>query len=154
MSSEQFITKDKKKELEKELDNLVNVVRPEVISRVQAARELGDLKENSEYHSARDDQARINSRIEEIEYILKNAKIFEAGDQDEIQLGSTAIVEDISSEEEKEFELVGEEEADFGAGKISNTSPIGEALIGKKVGDSVEITTPGGTIEYKVKEIQ
>ena len=67
MSSEQFITQDTKKELEDELKNLVNVVRPEAISRVQAARELGDLKENSEYHSARDDQARINSRIEEIE---------------------------------------------------------------------------------------
>lgn len=153
MSSERFITKEKKKELEDELSNLVNVIRPKAISRVQAARELGDLKENSEYHTARDDQARINSRIEEIEYTIKNAQVFEKSEQTEIQLGSTAIVEDLKSKEEKHFELVGEEEADFGAGKISNTSPIGEALIGKKVGDKVAITTPGGKIEYKVNKI-
>ena len=153
MSSDRYITKEKKKELEEELNNLKNVVRPEIISRVQAARELGDLKENSEYHTARDEQARMESRVEEIEYILKNAKIFNKREQTEIQLGSTAIVEAISSKEEKKFELVGEEEADFGKGKISNTSPIGEALIGKKVGDRVVITTPGGKIEYKVNKI-
>lgn len=153
MSSNQYITEEKRGELEKELHRLKHEVRPEVLDRVMAARALGDLKENSEYHASREEQAKMDSRIEEIEYILKHAQIFNKGEHDRVVVGVTVVIEHTKTGEQKQYELVGEEEADITSGKISNTSPIGEALLGKEVGEKVAIMTPGGTIEYKISKI-
>lgn len=146
------MTKEGVAELQAELNELV-AQRSDIADRIRIAREQGDLSENAEYSAAKDEQERTETRIAELEGILKNAKIIKkpAGDS-KVQLGSTVKLKDGGSKT-KEFQVVGTVEADPLNGKISDESPIGKALMGKKVGDEVEIKTPAETATYKVVEI-
>ena len=143
------------KKLEDELENLKVVKRKEVAAKIKEAREQGDLSENAEYDAAKDEQRDIEARIEELEKILKNAEIVVEDDVDleKINIGCTVDVYDREFEEEMEFKIVGSTEANSLAGKISNESPGGRALIGKKVGDVVAVETQAGVIEYEVLKI-
>ena len=143
------------KKLEDELENLKVVKRKEVAAKIKEAREKGDLSENAEYDAAKDEQRDIEARIEELEKILKNAEIVVEDDVDleKINIGCTVDVYDREFEEEMEFKIVGSTEANSLAGKISNESPVGRALIGKKVGDVVAVETQAGVIEYEVLKI-
>ena len=133
------------KALEDELETLKVVKRKEVAAKIKEAREQGDLSENAEYEA----------RIEELEGILKNAEVVveDEVDFDKINVGCTVKVFDITFDEEMEFKIVGSTEANSLVGKISNESPVGQALIGKKVGDTVSVETQAGEIKYKVLEI-
>lgn len=142
--------------LEEELENLKVVRRKEVAGKIKEAREQGDLSENAEYDAAKDEQRDIEARIDELEKILKNAEVVveDEVDLDSISIGCTVTVYDIEFEEEMEFKIVGSTEANSLAGKISNESPVGQALLGKKVGETVEVETQAGVIEYKVLKIE
>lgn len=146
------LTKEGKAELEAELQELL-AQRGPVAERIKSAREFGDLSENAEYTSALQEQEKVESRIAEIEHILQNAEVITKprGDS-KVQLGSTVKLKGEAGKA-KEFQVVGTVEADPLNGKISDESPIGQALLGKKVGDSVEINTPVETATYKVVEI-
>ena len=143
------------KKLEDELENLKVVKRKEVAGKIKEAREQGDLSENAEYDAAKDEQRDIEARIEELEKILKNAEVVveDDVDLDTINIGCTVDVYDKEFEEEIVFQLVGSTEANRLEGKISNESPVGKALIGKKVGDVVAVETQAGVIEYEVLKI-
>lgn len=144
------------KKLEDELHDLKVVKRKEVAEKIKEAREQGDLSENAEYDAAKDEQRDIEARIEQIEKILKNAEVVveDEVDLDKINVGCVVKVLDVEFDEEEEFKLVGSSEADSLNGKISNESPVGKALIGARVGDTIQVETQAGMIEYKVLEIQ
>ena len=141
--------------LEDELENLKVVRRKEVAVKIREAREQGDLSENAEYDAAKDEQRDIETRIEEIEKILKNAEVVveDEVDLDKISVGCVVVLYDKEFEEEVEYRIVGSTEANSLSGKISNESPLGKALLGKAVGDDVEVDTQVGVIEYKVLKI-
>lgn len=143
------------KKLEEELETLKVVRRKEVAQKIKEAREQGDLSENAEYDAAKDEQRDIELRIEELEKILKNAEVVveDEVDLETINIGCTVTVYDNEFEEEIEFKIVGSTEANSLQGKISNESPVGRALIGRKIGDTVEVETQAGVIEYKVLKI-
>ena len=136
------------KALENELENLKVVKRKEVAQKIKEAREQGDLSENAEYDAAKDEQRDIEARIEEIEKILKNAEVVDEDevDLDKINIGCTVVLYDEEFEEEVEYKIVGSTEANSLAGKISNESPLGAALLGKGVGDIVEVDGDSGMI--------
>lgn len=144
------------KKLEEELENLKVVKRKEVAGKIKEAREQGDLSENAEYDAAKDEQRDIEARIEELEKILKNAEVVveDEVDLDKISIGCRVTVYDNEFEEEMEFKIVGSTEANSLEGKISNESPVGKALIGRKVDDVVEVETQAGVMEYKVLKIE
>jgi len=145
------LTKDGIAELQAELDNLISL-RSEVADRIKTAREFGDLAENAEYQTARQDQEKNEARISELEHILANVEEIKAPKSGgKVQLGSKVKLD--SNGKTKEFQVVGTVEADPLSGKISDESPIGQALLGKKVGDEVEIKTPAETTTYKITEI-
>ena len=143
------------KVLENELEELKVVRRKEVAQKIKEAREQGDLSENAEYDAAKDEQRDIEARIEEIEKILKNADVVdeEEVDLDKINVGCTVLLYDEEFEEEVEYKIVGSTEANSLAGKISNESPLGAALLGKSVGENVVVEAQVGTMEYKVLKI-
>lgn len=144
------------KALEDELENLRVVKRKEVAGKIKEAREQGDLSENAEYDAAKDEQRDIEARIDELEKILKNVEVVveEEVDLEKINVGCTVIVHDDEFDEEIEFKIVGSTEANSLQGKISNESPVGQALMGKKVGDVVDVETPAGNIRYTVLKIE
>ena len=144
------------KKLEDELHDLKVFRRKEVSQKIKEAREQGDLSENAENDAAKDEQRDIEARIEEIEKILKNVEVVveDEVDVDKINVGCTVKVYDVEFDEEMEFKIVGSSEASSLQGKISNESPVGKALLGRSVGDEVEVETQAGTIVYKVLEIQ
>lgn len=144
------------KKLEDEKENLIVVRRKEIAKKIQEAREQGDLSENAEYDSAMDEQRDIEARIKEIEEILKNVQVIDEDEVDitTINVGCQVKLYDKEFEEEVEYQIVGSTEANSLAGKISNESPLGKALIGKKVGDDIEVETQMGIIEYSVLDIQ
>ena len=144
------------KALEDELENLRVVKRKEVAGKIKEAREQGDLSENAEYDAAKDEQREIEARIDELEKILKNVEVVveEEVDLEKINVGCTILVHDDEYDEEIEFKIVGSTEANSLQGKISNESPVGQALIGKKVGDVVDVETPAGNIRYTVLKIE
>lgn len=141
--------------LEDELENLKVVRRKEVAVKIREAREQGDLSENAEYDAAKDEQRDIETRIEEIEKILKHAEVVveDEVDLDKISVGCTVVLYDKEFEEEVEYKIVGSTEANSLAGKISNESPLGKALMGRKVGDNIEVNAQAGVIEYEVLKI-
>ena len=141
--------------LEDELENLKVVRRKEVAVKIREAREQGDLSENAEYDAAKDEQRDIETRIEEIEKILKNAEVVveDEVDLDKINVGCVVTLYDKEFEEEVEYKIVGSTEANSLSGKISNESPLGKALLGKKVGDDIEVDTQVGVVEYTVLKI-
>jgi transcription elongation factor GreA len=127
-----------------------------VAQKIKEAREQGDLSENAEYDAAKDEQRDIEARIEELEKILKNAEVVdeEEVDLDKINIGCRVKILDIEYNEELEYKIVGSTEANSLAGKISNESPVGRAIIGSMVGDIVTVETPAGDLQYKILEIQ
>lgn len=145
------------KQLEDELQDLKVVRRQEVAQKIKEAREQGDLSENAEYDAAKDEQRDIELRIEELEKILKNAEVVveDEVDLDKINIGCRVKLYDCEYEEELEFQLVGSTEANSLQGKISNESPVGQALIGRRAGDLVSVDMPNGaSAQYRVIEIQ
>ncbi len=143
------------KKLEDELQDLKVVKRAEVAQKIKEAREQGDLSENAEYDAAKDEQRDIEARIEELENILKNAEVVVEEDVDvsKVNIGSKVTVFDFEYDEELEFYIVGSTEADSMQMKISNESPVGHALIGASIGDTVDVETPEGSVSYKVIKI-
>ena len=141
---------------ESELEHLKVVKRQEVAQKIKEAREQGDLSENAEYDAAKDEQRDIEARIEELEKILKNPEVVDEDevDLDKINIGCMVKILDVEFNEELEYKIVGSTEANSLKGKISNESPVGKALMGCKVGDTVEVDTQAGVIAYKVLEIQ
>ena len=144
------------KQYEDELQNLKVFRRKEVAQKIKEAREQGDLSENAEYDAAKDEQRDIELRIEELEKLLKNAEVVveEEIDLEKISVGCQVKVLEMDEDEEMEFRIVGSTEANSLQNKISNESPVGHALLGKKVGDVVDVETQVGVIQYKVLEIQ
>lgn len=144
------------KQYEDELHNLKVFKRKEVAQKIREAREQGDLSENAEYDAAKDEQRDIELRIEELEKLLKNAEVVveDEVDLDKISIGCRVKVYDMEFDEEMEFKLVGSTEANSLQNKISNESPVGHALLGKKVGDIVDVETQAGVIQYKVLDIK
>lgn len=150
------MTKEGLEKLEQELDNLKLVKRPEVIERIKIARSYGDLLENSEYEAAKDEQAFIEGRISTVETMIRYAEIVDNAniDKNEVALGKAVVFQEVGDDEEEEYEIVGTAEADPFSGKISNESPIAQALIGRKVGDVVKIPLPMGEIEVKIVDVK
>jgi transcription elongation factor GreA len=149
----EYLTPEKKVELEEELNTLKSVRRKEVADALLYAKSLGDLSENAEYQQAREDQANCEERIAHLEGILKNAVIMDKHTAGTVEVGTTVTVMKKGSKEENVFMIVGSEEADSFAGKISNESPLGYALLGKKKGDVVTVHAPKGEMVYTVKAI-
>ena len=152
MAEKQFLTKKGYEERVALLENLKVVRRKEVAQKLKEAREQGDLSENAEYDAAKDEQRDIEAQIVELENILKNAEIIQDNDKskDKIKMESVVKLHDVEYDEDIEYTIVGSSEADSLNNKISNESPLGPALIGKKVGDTVKIEAPVGEIEYKI----
>ena len=150
-----ILTYEGLKKLEDELQDLKVNQRREIAQKIKEAREQGDLSENAEYDAAKDEQRDIEARIEQIEKILRNAEVVldEEIDLDKISIGCLVRVLDVEYDEEEEYKLVGSSEASSLQNKISNESPFGQALIGAKVGDIVEVEAPAGVIKYKVLSI-
>ncbi|MBP7967540.1 transcription elongation factor GreA [Candidatus Woesebacteria bacterium] len=151
MNKIQF-TKDGFKQLQAELDDLQKVRRPAAVTRLSKARAMGDLSENSEYTAAKEDLSFVEGRVQEIEELIKNAVIIDVKAHDGISIGVDVTVEKDGTEET--YSIVGEFEADPMLKKLSATSPIGKALLGKKEGDSVEVQVPAGKLKYKIIKIK
>ena len=150
------ITKDGFFVLEKELEDLKRVQRPNVIEAIATAREHGDLKENAEYHAAREQQSFIEGRIQELEFVIGKAQIIDPSSLsgNTIKFGASIIIVDENTDKEESYTIVGEYETDTDVGKISITAPMSRALIGKSVGDSVEVRSPKGIRIYEVLEVK
>lgn len=150
-----ILTDEGLKKLEEELEHLKTVTRKEVADKIKVALSFGDLSENSEYDEAKNEQALIESRIVQIEAMLKNVKILDEDEisNDIISVGSKVKLLDKEFNEEVDYQIVGSAEADPLKGRISDESPLGKFLLGHKVGDVVEVETPGGVCDYQVLEI-
>lgn len=143
--------------LRTELNELKTVKRPAVIAAISEARAHGDLKENAEYHAAREQQGFIEGRIKDIEGKLSHAQVIDVSKLDtsgKVVFGATVVLLDINTDEEKTYQIVGVDEADLKHGKISVTSPVARALIGKEEGDEVALEAPGGTHEFEILEVR
>lgn len=154
-SKKNILTYEGLKKYEDELEHLKVVRRKEVADKIKEARGQGDLSENAEYDAAKDEQRNIESRIEELEKILKNAEVIDEDeiDKEKISIGCKVKVRDMSEKEDVVYRIVGSTEANSLKGKISNESPVGKALIGLKVGQTAAVETPAGVFKYKVLEI-
>ena len=150
------MTLEGKEKLEQELEELKTVKRGEIIERIKVASSFGDLSENSEYESAKDEQAFVEGRITTLENMIRFAEIIdnEGVDNDEVSIGKTVTFIELPDGDEEEYTIVGSAEADPFSGKISNDSPIARALIGKKINDEVTISTPGGDMLVKITEVK
>jgi len=143
-------------QLEIELKNLKSVERPAVIEAIAEAREHGDLSENAEYHAAREKQGFIEGRIKELEAVISVAEVIDPKklSGDVVRFGATVMVADEETDEETTYQIVGQHEANLEGGKISVGSPLARGLIGKTLGDSVEVRTPGGSKSYEIVEVE
>ena len=150
------MTHEGKEKLEQELEELKTIKRKEIVERIKIARSFGDLSENSEYESAKDEQAFVEGRITTLENMIRFAEIIDNDgvDQDEVSIGKTVTFQELPDGEEEEYTIVGSAEADPFSGKISNDSPIAQALIGKQLGDQVIIATPGGDMTVKITKVE
>ena len=156
MDKKNILTYQGLQKLEEELQNLKVVRRKEVAQKIKEAREQGDLSENAEYDAAKDEQRDIEARIEDIEKILKNAEVVveEEVELDKISIGCKVKILDVEENEELEYKIVGSTEANSLKGKISNESPVGKALIGRKSGDEICVETQAGEMKYQILGIQ
>lgn len=154
MRQQDFLTKEKKKELEKELEYLKSDKRKEIIDRLAFAKSLGDLSENAEYHDAKEEQGKNEARITQIENILKSAVTITKKNDGFIDLGSTVFLLKKGVKDICEYQIVGNEESDFSLGKISFESPLGAALMGKKQGDKITVSSPKGETIYTIKDVK
>ena len=150
-----LLTSEGVKNYEKELEHLKAVVRKEVAEKIKVARSFGDLSENSEYDEAKNEQAKVEARIAEIENILKHAKIIDESEltDEHIHIGSKVKVHDFDFDEDTEYQIIGSGEADPFNGKLSDESPVGAALLGHKTGDIVIVETPDGEVKFEILEI-
>ncbi len=149
-----YLTQEGLDELKKELDNLINVRRPENVQAIKEARSLGDLSENAEYDAARNEQAQIEARITQLEKMLENVSIIEDVNTDTVGIGNTVSIKYIDDDEEDEYKIVGSQEADPFESRISNESPIAQALFNHKVGDIVTVESPNGNYEVEIISIK
>ena len=149
-----YLTENGLDELKEELDNLINVRRPENIQAIKEARSLGDLSENAEYDAARNEQAQIEARIQQLEKMLENVSIITEVSKDTVGIGNTVTIKYVDDDEEEEYKIVGSQEADPFESKISNESPIAKALFEHKVGDIVTVESPNGSYEVEIIEIK
>lgn len=154
--AEVYLTPEGYKEKERRLEYLKTEKRKEVIEKLKTAREFGDLSENAEYDAARDEQAKLEAEIEMLEQTLQVAQIVDIGavKSDKVIVGSQVKLLDVEFDEEVDYSIVGSLESNPNAGLISNESPIGKAIMGKKVGEMVEVTTPAGKIQMKILQIK
>lgn len=150
---EEFLTPEKKEELEKELTFLKTEKRSKILERLAFAKSLGDLSENAEYHSSKEDQGKNEARISQIEAILKDAVIVEPNTTGTVGFGSTIQLQKKGTKDTKTYRIVGSEEADLAIGKMSFDSPIGMAVMDKKVGDEVSVVTPKGETAYIITSV-
>jgi transcription elongation factor GreA len=150
------MTKEGKEKLEQELEYLKTVKRKEVVERIKIARGFGDLSENSEYDAAKDEQAFVESRIQMLETMIRNAVIIEEDKEnpDVVSLGKSVTFIELPDGEEETYTIVGSAEADPFEGKISNDSPIAKSLLGRRVGDEVTVQTPGGEMLVKIVAVK
>ena len=148
-----FLTPEGKSKLESELEWLTNTRRAEVAERIRQAKEEGDLRENAEYDDAKREQGFLEGRIKELEYLLKNAQLITNSGGSVISLGSTVTIVEDGYEGEETYTVVGATEADPTAGRISNESPLGKTLLGKKKGAKVKVNTPGGLTTFKILKV-
>jgi transcription elongation factor GreA len=149
---EVYLTKEGLEKFKKELDDLKTNRRPAIVARIQQAKEYGDLSENAEYEDAKNEQSFVEGRISELEALIANAQIIQNGDSpDQVGLGCKVEVQ-VDGEKEK-YTIVGTGESEPGEGKISYSSPLGQALMGRKVREKVEVSAPDGKIEYKILKI-
>ncbi|MBT2694140.1 transcription elongation factor GreA [Bacillus sp. ISL-55] len=150
------MTQAGKEKLEQELEQLKTVKRKEVVERIKIARSFGDLSENSEYDSAKEEQAFVEGRITTLENMIRNAKIIQEDEvsKDAVSLGRTVTFVELPDGDEESYTIVGSAEADPFEGKISNDSPIAKSLMGKKVGDEVTVQTPGGEMNVRITTIK
>ena len=150
----EYLTKEKFDELTQELDYLKTTRRKEIAENLEYARSLGDLSENAEYHEARDLQAATEERINTLEGILKSAKIVDHKKGDTVSLGSMVVICKEGEKEPREYHIVGSEEADMHVRKISHLSPLGEAMMNRKKGETFSFQTPNGKMNYKILEVK
>ncbi|MFA6253653.1 MAG: transcription elongation factor GreA [Candidatus Paceibacterota bacterium] len=153
VAANHYLSQEKYEELKQELSYLKTEERKKIAENLEYAKSLGDLSENAEYHEARDKQADVEDRIVELEEILKSAEIISAHHANIVEVGTTVSTKRDDGRKE-EFQIVGPEEADLPAGRISHESPLGSSLLGHKKGETVKVTTPKGEISYKVVEIK
>lgn len=149
-----YLTQEGLDNLKKELDDLINVRRPENVQAIKEARALGDLSENAEYDAARNEQAVIEARIKQLEKMLENVSIISDVSTDSVSIGNTVTIKYVDDEEEDEYKIVGSQEADPFESRISNESPIAQALFDHKVGDIVTVESPNGSYQVEIKEIK
>ena len=151
-----YLTEEGLEDLKKELDNLINVRRPENIIAIKEARALGDLSENAEYDAARNEQAQIEGRIKQLEKMLENVSIITEVSKDKVSIGNTVSIKYVDDEDDEieEYKIVGSQEADPFESRISNESPIAQALFDHKVGDIVTVESPNGSYEVEIVEIK
>jgi transcription elongation factor GreA len=149
------MTRDKYNQLRAEVDHLENVEMPSITEKIAEARAEGDLKENAEYHAQRENQGMLQAKINQKKQMIANAYIIDPNKlaKDQVGLLATVTVKDLDYDDEEEFTMVGAGDEDYDAGKILSTSPIGSALIGKKVGDKVEIDVPKGKLKFEILSI-
>lgn len=148
-----YLTAEGAEKLRKELEELKGPRRQELARRLRSAIQMGDLSENADYHKAKEDQGFLEGRIQEIEYKLRNAVIIEETGREEVSIGNRVTIQEGDGPEET-YHVVGAQEADPRNGRISNESPIGRALMGHRIGDMVEVETPGGKLSFKIVKIE
>lgn len=155
MSNEiQYLTSEKQAELQRELDYLRSERRKEVAEHLEYAKKMGDLSENAEYHQAREEQAEVEDRISHLENLLKKAILINSENDGVITVGSTIRLQKDGDNKSYLYTIVGSEEADMSAGKISNLSPLGSVLLGRKEGDTVKVQTPKGEVSYTIVKLK
>ncbi len=150
---ELYLTQEGLDEIQKELDELKLVKRPEVIAALKDARAQGDLSENAEYDAARTEQAIVEARIKDLEVMVENAVVITKADSDKVGLGTKVTIEYVGDDDTEEYSIVGSQEADPFENKISNESPIAKAIMNKKVGDVVTVESPNGNYDVKIVAI-
>ncbi|MBQ6135255.1 MAG: transcription elongation factor GreA [Bacilli bacterium] len=149
-----YLTQEGLDDLKRELDELINIKRPENVQAIKEARSLGDLSENAEYDAARNEQAQIEARIQQIEKMLENVSIISDVNTDTVGIGNTVAIKYVDDDEEDEYKIVGSQEADPFESKISNESPIAQALFNHKVGDIVTVESPNGSYDVEIIKIK
>ncbi|SET66061.1 transcription elongation factor GreA [Salinibacillus kushneri] len=151
-----YMTEEGKEKIEKELHQLKTEKRQEVVERIKIARGFGDLSENSEYDAAKDEQAFVESRIAQLEKMIRNAVIIENDNENQnvVQLGKSVTFQELPDGDEETYTIVGSAESDPFEGKISNDSPMAKSLLGREVGEEVPVVTPGGEINVKIVKVE
>lgn len=150
----EYLTQEKLDNLKKELEHLLGTRRKEIAEKLEYAKSLGDLSENAEYQEAREDQAACEERISKLQMIIKAAVVISKKSGGAVSIGSTAVIKKDGEKETRTYQIVGSEEADTSVGRISNKSPLGEALMGKSKGDKATWSTPGGTFSCVIVDVE